>query len=190
MTICTKQEAHIAYLYGLLKVNLQTQQKKTNFFRNQQPKIQQLAKFTVHSKKFFRLKKWSSFVGFCSQLFLIFSCEEIENRNVDDHLFELFGQEDTEKLELIDRSNDVSSKKVSNYVPSSSLDTFVPVEVRHERRFSLTTLPISVEFGANQDEYKEEENHELDSNPSSKASSSKSTKISSQTPDLPHYFPF
>lgn len=31
MTICTKQEAHIAYLYGLLKVDLQTQQKKPAF---------------------------------------------------------------------------------------------------------------------------------------------------------------
>jgi hypothetical protein len=108
---------------------------------------------------------------------------------VDDHLLELFGHEESEKLELIDRSNDFSNKKVSNYVPSSSLDTFVPVEVKHERRCSLTTLPISVEFSASRDECKEEEQHELDSNPSSKASSKKSLKIS-QTPDLPHYFPF
>lgn len=117
----------------------------------------------------------------------------MDTKRVNEHLTELFGDENADNLQLIDRSEELALRKLPNYVPSSSLDTCATIEPKHERRCSLTTLPISVEYKTNQDECKEEdeEQAEVSSNPSSKASGNNvpnQTHVLSQTPDL--HFPF
>ncbi|KAI6191550.1 Hamartin [Aphelenchoides bicaudatus] len=142
--ICIKQEAHIAYIHGMLK-------KST-------------------AKNVSRRKLHTAFRDVFP--FEDMHNDELDTKRVNEHLTELFGDENADNLQLIDRSEELALRKLPNYVPSSSLDTCATIEPKHERRCSLTTLPISVEYKTNQDECKEEdeEQAEVNSNPSSKAS--------------------
>lgn len=105
---------------------------------------------------------------------------------MDDHLTELFGNENIDKLELIDKQND-SIKQASNYIPSSSLDTFVPIESKHERRCSLTTLPIS-EYNVADETHNSK--HDSDNEDNFSKTSNKNGSFEDSTHDLPHNFPF